>query len=330
MFLRKIPSVLFGWMMGKISWIITPLCRQMGSVWFRALALSWLWSELPMKLYNRVATLSVPEMLLIIFGVSIFLNIVFLGICIGWSLNDKRKKSSETPPLTEKEDTYPVKTQAQAKDLEKENSPISSTSPQPPLLNPQVDPNSIGDGDSEVISAQSGAESKDKLPSLPSMPQNNIANPDAVPLLKKNNFVFVPLDRKRIIQFQKACSHHGPVSSHCVQFLRTWCEESHWLLHDFQTVVNICLTTSQRVQWEGFYAKEVKAKLDSLGNTKKKVSGVTLSYDMLMGENEFSKVPTQSELPIAVWAIVKDIALRAWESIDTEVSHRNLKDKKVL
>lgn len=66
-----------------------------------------------------------------------------------------------------------------------------------------------------------------------------------------------------------------------------------------------------------FYAEGVKAELYRPDTTKKVASGVTLSYELLMGGNEFSNAQKQVELLHAILDIVKNMVLMAWERIDT-------------
>lgn len=62
-----------------------------------------------------------------------------------------------------------------------------------------------------------------------------------------------------------------------------------------------------------FYAEGVKTKLYSPDATKKRTSGVTLSYELLMEKNEFSNEQKQRELTHAVLDFVKNIALTVLE-----------------
>lgn len=61
----------------------------------------------------------------------------------------------------------------------------------------------------------------------------------------------------------------------------------------------------------------VKAKLYSPDGTKKQMGGVTLSYELLMAENQYSNIQTQAALPKEILDLIREIALSAWAKIDS-------------
>lgn len=72
-----------------------------------------------------------------------------------------------------------------------------------------------------------------------------------------------------------------------------------------------CLRAFKFLQWKIWFVEGVKTKLNSLDHSKRMVAGVLLSYEPLIGEENFSETNRQN-YP-SVLALIRELALKTWE-----------------
>lgn len=68
-----------------------------------------------------------------------------------------------------------------------------------------------------------------------------------------------------------------------------------------------------------WFSDHSKNKTNSLDHSGKMIAGVT-SYEILIGEGNFTEISNQARLPHSVLRLVRELALKDWEKIDSETN----------
>lgn len=67
-----------------------------------------------------------------------------------------------------------------------------------------------------------------------------------------------------------------------------------------------------------------RKKLHTLGHSGKKISGVQLTYEMLIGKGEWEDTKKQADLACAVIPHIPEAVFWAWEKIDGDADTREV------
>lgn len=126
------------------------------------------------------------------------------------------------------------------------------------------------------------------------------------------------IDLDSLGKYKKICTEYGPTAPYCLEFLKAWSENELWTPQDFHSVAKSCLSSSHYLQWKMGLSDEAKKVIQSIHPTERNMSGVELTYEMLVGEGRWADPHKQATLPAGILTIVREIALWAWGQIDAD------------